>query len=40
MGIKHARLGARGDEARIPGVIAEAYAQSHPFVFLVTRSPQ
>lgn len=39
MGIAHARLGARGDEARIPSAFDRAYRESHPFIFLVTRSP-
>jgi sulfopyruvate decarboxylase subunit beta len=39
MGIAHARLGMRGDEARVSPAFERAYRDSHPFIFLVTRSP-
>jgi sulfopyruvate decarboxylase subunit beta len=40
MGIDHARLGARGDEARIAPAFERAWQRSRPFVFLVTRTPE
>ena len=40
MQIDHARLGVRGDEARIVPAFDRARAESRPFVFLVTRSPE
>jgi sulfopyruvate decarboxylase TPP-binding subunit len=40
MGIDHARLGVRGDEARIGPAFDRAYAQSRAYAFLVTRAPE
>jgi hypothetical protein len=40
MSIDHARLGRRGDEARIVPAFAAAHARAKPFVFLVTRTPE
>lgn len=40
MGIGHARLTRRGDEARIPDAFRQARASRKPFVFLVTRPPE
>ncbi len=40
MGIGHARLTLRGDEARIPAEFEHARASRRPFIFLVTRSPE
>ena len=40
MNVDHARLGVRGDEARIRPAFDRAYADSRAFVFLVTRSPE
>ena len=40
MNINHARLTARGDEARIPPAFERAHTTRRPFVFLVTRTPQ
>jgi sulfopyruvate decarboxylase subunit beta len=40
MGIDHARLGARGDEARIAPAFNRAWEVSRPFVFLATRAPE
>jgi sulfopyruvate decarboxylase subunit alpha len=40
MKIDHARLGFRGDEGRIQPAFDRAYAESRPFVFLVTRTPE
>lgn len=37
MGIDHARLGVRGDEAIIVPAFDRAYAHARPFVFLVNR---
>ena len=38
MGIEHARLGVRGDEARIAPAFELAWTERQPFVFLVTRT--
>jgi len=38
--IEHARLGARGDEARIAPAFDRAWQRSRPYVFLVTRTPE
>lgn len=40
MKVDHARLGIRGDEARIQPAFDRAYADSRAFVFLVTRTPE
>ena len=40
MGIDHARLGVRGDEARIAPAFDRAWEVSRPFVFLATRAPE
>ena len=40
MGIDHARLTVRGDEARIPPAFERARTEGRPFVFLVTRTPE
>ena len=40
MGIDHARLAIRGDEARIPPAFERARTEHRPFVFLVTRTPE
>ena len=40
MAIDHARLGQRGDEARIVPAFAAAQARAKPVVFLVTRTPE
>lgn len=40
MGIAHARLTYRGDEARLPLAFVRARAGREPFVFLVTRTPE
>ncbi len=40
MGIEHARLTLRGDEARIPEAFQQARKSKRPFIFLVTRSPE
>jgi len=40
MGIDHARLGIRGDEARIAPAFDRAWEISRPYVFLVTRTPE
>lgn len=40
MGVEHARLGLHGDEQRIRPAFDRAYAESRPFVFLVTKSPE
>lgn len=40
MGIEHARLSRRGDEARIPEAFQRARASRRPFIFLVGRTPE
>lgn len=40
MGIEHARLTLRGDEAHIPPAFQKARSSKRPFIFLVTRSPE
>lgn len=40
MGIAHARLTHRGDEAQLPQAFQRARTSKQPFVFLVTRTPE
>lgn len=40
MGIAHARLTHRGDEAGIPEQFTRARSSKRPFIFLVTRTPE
>jgi hypothetical protein len=40
MGVDHARLGVRGDEARIAPAFDRAWERSRPCIFLVTRTPE
>ena len=40
MGIQHARLTLRGDEAHIPTAFQHARSSKRPFIFLVARSPE
>ena len=40
MGIEHARLTLRGDEAHISPAFQKARSSKRPFIFLVTRSPE
>ena len=40
MGIRHARLSRRGDEAQIPEAFQNARDSRRPFIFLVGRTPE